>query len=119
MPFLEVLEARALLTGISVGPVDPAASVFVRFSAGMPASRAAADLKAVGGQVVTAYPDGSELVALPSAAGRSAAIGALTADPGVVYAEATRPFTPRASRPPLPPRSNRTTRCSPPSGGWA
>ena len=91
-PLVEVLEARALLSGTGAGPVDPAASIFVRFSAGVSAAGAVADLKAVGGRVVTAYPDGPDLVALPSAAGRPAAIRALTADPGVVYAEADGTF---------------------------
>ena len=91
-PRLEALEPRTLLSGSTAGPVDPASTVLVRFQTGTPARDVSAALGGVGGRVVAAYPDGPELVALPSAAGRAAALRALTANPDVVYAEADGSF---------------------------
>lgn len=91
-PRFEPLEARTLLSVAAVGPVDPAASVLVRFQAGTTAGAVAASLAGVGGRVVTAYPDGPELVALPSAGARPAALRALKANPHVIYAEADGTF---------------------------
>jgi subtilisin family serine protease len=97
-----VLEARSLLSVTAAGTVaaawgvggsvNPSSTVLVRFDAGVPASRQAADLDAVGGRVVTAYPDGPEVVALPPWADRAGAAAQLRAGGDVAYAEADATF---------------------------
>jgi subtilisin family serine protease len=84
-PRLEPLEPRQLLDGA-------ADRLFVKFASGVPSATIAADLAAVGGSVVEAYPDGSDLVALAPGADRARAVGRLEADAGVVYAEADASF---------------------------
>jgi thermitase len=77
---VESLEARSLL---SASPLD---EIFVRFNASVPAARQAAEIASVDASVVTSYPDGPELLSLPSSAAASSAISRLEADSGVVYA---------------------------------
>jgi subtilisin family serine protease len=97
----EPLEARSMLsvaagpaTGpwVATDPVRPASTVLVRFEAGTPQAQQAADLDAVGGRVVTSYPDGPEVVSLPPWADRDAALARLRSDTGVAYAEADATF---------------------------
>lgn len=101
-PRLEVLETRALLSA-GAGPsvsaawvpgaaVDPSAAVLMKFAAGTAGAVEQADLAAVGGRVVTSYPDGPSLVALPPWADRSADLAVLKGEPGVAYAEADATF---------------------------
>ncbi len=90
-PFVECLESRSLLSTATAGsgPIanpDPASSIFVRFIASESASVQAADLASVHGSVVTAYPDGPELISLGRGITPAVAIQKLQADPGVVYA---------------------------------
>ena len=95
-PGAEALEARTLLS-IASGPtavwaaslpVDPATSVLLRFTAQTPTARQQADLKAVDGRVVTAYPGGPSVVELPPWASQAAALATLDSSGDVVYAEA-------------------------------
>ena len=79
---VEVLESRSLLSGMST-------DIFVRFTADDPLVKQQAALRAVGASVVTAYPDGPELLRLGGRVTPSAAIKVSSkADPGVVYATA-------------------------------
>lgn len=59
----------------------------VRFDAGAGQAQAQSALDAVGGRVVTAYPDGPSVVALAPWADVDAALAVLRADAGVSYAE--------------------------------
>jgi len=76
---VESLELRSLL---SATPTE----IFVRFASTDPASEQAAELATVGGSVVTSYPDGPDLVRLPSGVASSTAIIRLQTEPWVVYA---------------------------------
>jgi thermitase len=80
-PRLEALEPRQLLDGA-------ADRLFVKFAPGIPSTTVAADLAAVGGRVIEAYPDGTDLVAMAPGADRARALRRLESDAGVVYAEA-------------------------------
>ena len=91
-PRLETLEVRALLSvdlmsGLTSTPVDPAASLLVRFDPGASAAATQAALDAVGGQVVESFPDGPSVVEIPSGVDPTAAEASLAADPSVLYAE--------------------------------
>jgi thermitase len=95
-PGAEALEERALLSlagdptavwAASV-PVNAASSVLVKFAATTTAAQRQAELDAVGGRVVTAYPGGPSLVALAPWADRATALATLRADSAVTYAEA-------------------------------
>jgi subtilisin family serine protease len=77
---------------VASDPVNPSWAVLVRFLPGTSAVRQSADLAAVGGRVVTAYPDGPEVVALPPWADRVAALARLRSDGDLAYAEADAPF---------------------------
>jgi subtilisin family serine protease len=90
----ESLEVRALLSAGGPAavwaaslPVDPATSVLLRFTPQATAARQRADLAAVGGRVVTAYPDGPSVVELPPWADTAAALKTLQASGDVVYAQ--------------------------------
>ena len=88
---VEALEPRTLLSGNPDGmrPLPnpgPNTSIFVRFTATDPASARHAALRAIGASVVTAYPDGPELISLGDGISPDAAIEKLRSDPGVVYA---------------------------------
>jgi thermitase len=77
---VEPLEARSLLSA------SASDEVFVRFGATDPASERAAELASVDGSIVTAYPDGPDLISLGGGVTPSAAIARLEAEPFVTYA---------------------------------
>jgi|GEM_PF-1187221 len=99
---LESLEPRTLLSAdparavsaawVASTPVDPAASILVRFISGATSAQIQADLDPIGGRVVTTYEDGPSVVALPPWEDRAAALADLQATQSVVYAEANATF---------------------------
>jgi subtilisin family serine protease len=66
---------------------DVPADVLVGFDPGTPLVRVASVVAAVGGRVVRAFPDGSQAVALPAGADRSAVVAKLRGMFRVAYAE--------------------------------
>jgi len=92
---IETLETRSLLSTTAgsgpwlVGPtVNASTAIMVKFNASTTPSQSAADLATVGGRVVTQYPAGPELVALPPWSNRDAVLSQLKASADVSYAEA-------------------------------
>lgn len=95
---LEILESRTLLSVLGStersGPLaSPAlmraqSSVMVRFDAWATATQTREALQAIGGSIVTSYPNGPSLVALPRSESVQSALAALRSEPFVAYAEA-------------------------------
>lgn len=95
-PSLEALEGRLLLT-ISSGteatvwaattPVNPSSTVLLKFNAGTSQTQIQADLDVVSGRIVTQYPNGPDLVAIPPTASLDAALSYLKSRGEVAYAE--------------------------------
>ncbi len=67
--------------------VNPASALFVEFKPNTSASQARAEIASFGGQVMTRYPNGPELVQLAPWANAAAAVSQLQAEPNVVYSE--------------------------------
>lgn len=76
---VEALEARSLLS------VSAADEVFVRFAATTPPAEQAAELASVDASIVTAFPDGPDLLSIKAGYSPTAAVSKLEGDPGVVY----------------------------------
>jgi subtilisin family serine protease len=101
-PRVESLEARALMTvgtgplasgpWAAVEPVKAATTLLVRFASTASSDQINNDLAPFGGRVVTTYPDGPSVVALPPWADTGADLSLLKGDAGVVYAEADATF---------------------------
>jgi subtilisin family serine protease len=98
-PRLEDLESRTLLSveasGAMFGPVSissAAQTILVRFVPNTPASQIQSDLAAVGGRIIQSFPDGPSVVALAPWSSAAAALGRLSSDPGVLYADANAPL---------------------------
>ena len=88
----EVLETRALLSsdplsGAPSSTIDPATTVMLRFNAGASATATQAAVASVRGHVAESYPDGPDVVELPSGIAPATAIDLLEHNPAVAYAE--------------------------------
>ena len=101
-PRLESLETRALLSAdpgrsvvaawVPTTPTNAAATLLVRFESSATSAAIAADLAPSGGRVVSTFPDGPSVVALPPWVSSAAALAELKVAPGVLYAEADTSF---------------------------